>query len=248
MAGFWAALRDRSFSGVVRALTSTWSTWPVWPVLLDDGQGRVEGVVVAVARGVDPGDGQGAAARRGGQGDRVPRAQAQAAGQVGADDGLVGVVGGPGALQGPPRAHGGDAGHRRLAGGQGQVLVEPGARDAQVVHLAPGGGGLDGALEGGGEVDDVVGPEDRFDLGDGELVEVSGGRRVPVGLVQVGHDGVRLGLDDDIRTVGRQLGVELVTNKATPASAALPSRSAPRSSCGKSPSPYKYQHISKSIT
>ncbi len=32
MAGFWAALRDRSFSGVVRALTSTWSTWPMWPV------------------------------------------------------------------------------------------------------------------------------------------------------------------------------------------------------------------------
>ena len=104
-----------------------------------------------------------------GQGEGVADLQAVGGRVGGADEGtILVVVRRPCPLNAPPAAQLVEAGFDALAGGQLEVVAEPGAGRGHVL-AAPV---RDGHAQQGREVEDVVGPEDRLNVAELVLAQV----------------------------------------------------------------------------
>ena len=144
-----------------------------------------------------------------GKGEGVADAEAVGGRVGGANKGaaLV-VVRGPGALDAPPAAQLVEAGFDALAGGQLEVVAEPGAGRGHVL-AAPV---RDGHAQQGREVEDVVGPEDRLNVAELVLAQVGTGLGCLARGVEVVEDGRALGAHDDVRAVGLEFLVDFVAH------------------------------------
>ena len=177
--------------------------------LLDEAQLGVDGVV-GVVPGGEHAPHDDVAGRGGtGQGDRVADAHAVGRGVGGADHRarLVGVVG-PRALDAPPAPQLVEAGLHALLGGQVEAVGEPGPRDGDGAPVGSGGGGRQQR----GEVQDVVGPEDRLDLHQLVLAQVRLLLRGALRGVEVLQDRGALGAHDDVRAIALELLVDFVAH------------------------------------
>ena len=99
-----------------------------------------------------------------------------------------------------------EAGIERLLGLQVEVVVKPGSSDRD--GLPRRADGINGEQR--GEVEDVVGPKDRLDPA--EIVLAEEGLGGGLSAVEILEHRRTSGPDDDVRTVGLQLLVDLVPN------------------------------------
>ena len=127
----------------------------------------------------------------------------------GADEGAVLiVVRRPRPLDAPPAAQLVEAGLDALAGRQLEVVVKPRAGRGHVLAARVGGGHAQQRRE----VEDVIGPEDRLDVAQLVLAQVRAGLGGLARGVQVVEDGRALGPHDNVRAVGLEFLVDLVTH------------------------------------
>ncbi len=118
------------------------------------------------------------------------------------------IVGRPRALQPPPSAEPIQARLDALAGGQLEVVAEPGAGRGHVLATRVGRGHVQQRRE----VVDVVGPKDRLDVAQLVLTQVRAGLGGLARVVEVIEDGRALGTHDDVRAVGLEFLVDLIAH------------------------------------